>query len=173
MRTRSLGTALLALGLCTGCNSNSSTNPADMSTAAVDMAVVIVNPLDMTMRPPDMAQTPDMAGDFHGCDDGSFMDRSAAGASRTVMFGGGLGTIYSPKCILIAQGQMVTFSGDFSMHSLRAGTTTNQNAGTPGNPITATMSGTSASFTFNSVGTFPFICLNHGAMGMGGVVRVR
>lgn len=173
MRITLLGTALLVLGLGIGCNkeTGTNTNTPDMSTVVVDMAV-FVPPPDLTAPPPDLTP-PDMAGVFHDCNDTAFMDRSAAGATRTVMFGGGLGTIYSPKCILINQGQMVTFSGDFSLHPLRAGTTSNQNAGTAGNPIATTMTGMSASFTFNAVGTFPFICLNHGAMNMVGVVRVK
>lgn len=173
MRTKTLGTALLALGLGLGCNNNStSTNPADMSMMAVVDMAVFVPPTDLTPPPPDLTP-PDMAGIFHDCDEAAFVDRSGAGASRTVMFGGGLGTIYSPKCISIAPGQMVTFSGDFGLHPLRNGTAANQNAGSPGNPITSTMAGTTVTFTFNSAGTYPYLCLNHGAMNMVGVVRVK
>jgi len=52
----------------------------------------------------------------NGCS--SFTDATAAGAARTINFGGGLGNAYSPQCLAIAAGQQVTFIGTFSAHPL-------------------------------------------------------
>lgn len=93
-----------------------------------------------------------------------------SGTSTTVMFGGALGDAYSPKCISVKTGTMVTWMGDFTSHPLRPST-----RGTTGNPIMATSSGTTATFTFGSVGFFPWFCNFHGTdqgSGMSGVVQV-
>jgi plastocyanin len=93
-----------------------------------------------------------------------------SGTSTTVMFGGALGDSYSPKCLSVKTGTTVTWMGDFTSHPLRPST-----RGTTGNPIMATSSGTSTSFTFGAVGFFPWFCLNHGSdsgAGMSGVVQV-
>lgn len=114
---------------------------------------------------------------FHGCTDANFVDRTAATAERRVGFGSTRGSgpfDYLPKCILIAAGQSVSFEGDFNQHPLSPGTSaTARNAGSPNNPITRTTSGSSASFTFASAGTYPYFCELHVAAGMAGVVRVR
>ncbi|MGV3621333.1 MAG: hypothetical protein ACO1OB_10980, partial [Archangium sp.] len=73
---------------------------------------------------------------IHGCTE--YADRSAAGAERRVSFGSAndspaLG--YAPKCITVARGQSVTFTGNFNTHPLAPGAF-NSDAGSPGNPIT-------------------------------------
>jgi plastocyanin len=80
---------------------------------------------------------------------------------------------YSPKCLKVAPGTAVTFSGDFTVHPLEPsalrGTVT-------GNPITATTTGASKAFTFSSQGFWAYFCSIHGASdsgaGMVGVVWV-
>ncbi len=77
---------------------------------------------------------------------------------------------YTPQCIAIHRGSTVTFNGSFVEHPLRPST-----RGTANNPITATATGASATFTFNETGFFPYFCLLHGAdvgAGMSGVVQV-
>ena len=67
---------------------------------------------------------------------------------------------YSPKCLKVASGASVTFSGEFSSHPLDPsdlrGTLT-------GNPIMLTNTGTSASFTFTTPGFYAYYCQFHGA----------
>jgi plastocyanin len=90
--------------------------------------------------------------------------------STTINFGGTLGNIYSPACLLVAKGATVTFTGSFTVHPLQAST-----RGTTGNPIPSTSSGTAATATFAAAGFFPFYCTVHGSdsgTGMAGVVQV-
>jgi plastocyanin len=155
---------LLSLGLGLACSGGSS--PTDMSEPK-DLHPVDLPSADLTnqadLAPPNV---------FNGCDTPSFMDQMATGASRTVTFGN-TGNVYTPKCILIATGQGVTFSGAFTTHPLKAGTLTDANAGSPSSPIAMTSSGTAATFTFNTAGTYPYFCTVHGSFGMSGVVRVQ
>lgn len=117
---------------------------------------------------------------IHECDEGSFVDRSGGGADRTVAFGGSLGNAYDPQCMQISSGQEVTFEGDmtavtFSAHPLRPDTAPSRSEdpdGSPGNPITATDTGNTASFTFDSTGVFPYYCDFHHGSGMYGVIHV-
>lgn len=157
--------AMLCMGWLAGCDqSNTGNMVVDMTSAAQDM----------TGSTADMSTGMDMSSTntFNGCDTASFVDRTAAGGIRTVTFGAG-GFTYSPKCILIAAGQMVTFSGTFSSHPLRPGVGINATAGSPNNPIVATAVGTSATFTFPAAGSYPYNCSLHDGSGMNGVVRVQ
>jgi plastocyanin len=75
----------------------------------------------------------------------------------TVNFGGAVGTSYSPRCLRLARTAQVTFSGSFSNHPLSPTT----GMGSAPNPITHTGSGTSATFTFNAAGFYPYHCDFH------------
>jgi len=118
---------------------------------------------------------PASAPGLNGCSDADFIDRTAAGAERTVAFGTGASPFtYAPKCITVAAGQTVTFMGDLSVHPLAPGTSpAAMSAGTAGNPIARTGAGTMARVTFAGAGTYPYFCELHYAGGMVGVVRVR
>ena len=74
-----------------------------------------------------------------------------------VSFGGVLGTAYSPACLKVTRTAQVTFAGSFSNHPLSPTT----GMGSSPNPITHTGSGTSAMFTFNAAGFFPYHCDLH------------
>ena len=81
---------------------------------------------------------------------------------------------YSPKCLKVSAGATVTFAGDFTVHPLEPST----HRGTlTGNPITATGTGTSASFDFPTAGYYAYFCGVHGpsdgAAGMVGVIWVQ
>jgi plastocyanin len=91
----------------------------------------------------------------------------------TIAFGGGVGFAYAPKCLEVSAGTAVTFSGDFATHPLipsaMRGNTTN-------NPIVATSSGTSATFTFPNAGFYAYLCMFHGSddgSSMSGVIWVQ
>ncbi len=90
----------------------------------------------------------------------------------TIMFGGSLGMNFSPKCLKVSAGAMVTVSGMFSAHPLAKST-----RGTAGNPIQDTSTGTSAMVMFSSPGFFPYRCTKHSTAddgdGMSGVVWVQ
>ena len=109
---------------------------------------------------------------FHGCT--AFVDRTADGADRTVGF---TNFRYDPACMLVAAGQRVTFSGDFSVHQFRPGVAPSRVASDPpapaGNPMTARDEGTSATFEPPAAGTYPYYCLDHEGTGMYGAIRVR
>ncbi len=116
---------------------------------------------------------------LNGCSDSTYVDRSAASAARVVTFGGAGGSgafAYAPRCITVAAGQSVTFTGDFSTHPLAPGSSpTAADAGSPGNPIPRqdTNAVPSVSVTFARAGDYPYYCAYHYAAGMTGVVRVR
>lgn len=121
-------------------------------------------------------------GDLNGCAASQFVDRTAAGASRVVGYGGASGSTlfsYSPRCVTIAVGQSVTFSGgttsNFGVHPLGPGINGNATAGSPNSPVRRMADGNVREVTVNfpSAGTFPYICEAHAAAGMVGVVRVQ
>jgi len=72
---------------------------------------------------------------------------------------------YSPACVHVKVGQSVTFNLDFSDHPMQPF------GGDTGNPIQETTSGTTATFTFASAGTFGFHCEAHPSI-MQGAVQV-
>jgi plastocyanin len=118
---------------------------------------------------PDVDATPAL----HGCT--MFDDRSATNADRTVTF---TSFMYTPKCMHVAVGQSVTFSGDFAVHQLRPGTAPSallegQPEGPANNPIAATDVGLMATFMFTTAGRYPYYCLDHEGTGMYGVIEAE
>jgi plastocyanin len=92
----------------------------------------------------------------------------------TVNFGGGLGNNFSPKCLKVTAGTVVTFVGNFPGHPLMGGEFKN-GAKVPagsGPFVPITNSGASKAFTLSSTGTFPYYCDFHVAGGMSGAVFV-
>ncbi|HNN92117.1 MAG TPA: plastocyanin/azurin family copper-binding protein [Pseudomonadota bacterium] len=165
MNTRVLGMlALVSLGMVAACDQSNTGSNNDLATASQDLST----------GGPDMTSTADMAGPtvYNGCNTADFVDRTATTAIRTVSFGVG-GFTYSPKCITIAAGQQVMFSGTFASHPLRPGVGSMATAGSPNNPIMATSTGTTASFTFPTAGMYPYNCQLHDGSGMNGVVKVQ
>jgi len=74
----------------------------------------------------------------------------------------GSGFNYQPKCLKVATGTQVTFmsTDTFVTHPLAPSV----NRGTrPGNPITSTVTGNSASFTFATKGFWAYYCTIHGS----------
>lgn len=113
--------------------------------------------------------------DFNGCTNTAYVDRSGGSAMRTIEFGK-TGLTYTPKCMIVAAGQTVTFDGAFTMHPLAPGDLGNATSGSPNNPIKEVGSGTSTTVTFSTPGTYPYHCTFHsqaGGGGMTGVVHVR
>ncbi len=105
----------------------------------------------------------------NGCS--SYVDHTASNDSRTVTF---TFPAYTPPCMLVSAGQSVTFSGNFSFHPLTPGTApSSSGAGSSNNPISLTSSGSTASFTFPTAGTYPYYCGNHEGSGMFGSIRVQ
>ncbi len=111
---------------------------------------------------------------INGCT--TFTNATATSASRTINFGGSFGNAYDQKCLAVAPGQSVTWSGSFSAHPLQPGLAPSQqggaDAGSPNNPIQGTNSGGSVTFTFATPGAYPYYCSLHQAQGMFGTVNV-
>jgi plastocyanin len=105
----------------------------------------------------------------NGCDPATAEDHTAD-TTTTITFPVG-GLKYSPPCIKIAAGHDVKFSGDFASHPLRPGTV---DPVTPdaNSPIKNTDTGTSATFTFTTAGTFGYYCSFH-QPGMAGAIFVQ
>jgi plastocyanin len=104
---------------------------------------------------------------LNNCSVAMAADRTEPQAPRTVSFNAG---VYSPACLKIKVGQAVTWSGDLGVHPLRPGQFGGGNQ--PGNPITATSSGSSLMVTFPAAGDFGYYCDTHGPGGMMGAIFV-
>lgn len=104
----------------------------------------------------------DAGPDFFGCDAALFdaTNRSDPGAVRAVFFpaaplpDGGAGAAplmprYTPRCMRVAAGQIVTFYGPFATYTLAP------RRGAP-SPIAQTSTGAAASFTFSAPGRYGF-----------------
>ncbi len=70
---------------------------------------------------------------------------------------------YTPNCIQIAKGGMVTWNADFTVHPLQP------SGGNTPTPIMLTSSGTTVSFTFPNTGTYGFECQAHPSIMFGAV----
>lgn len=108
---------------------------------------------------------------INGCDKATAVDMTAS-AMVKVAVGPNLMTVYSPACIRIKKGMSVTFEGNFAAHPTVGGTVGAPPMPDLSSPIKQTMSGTSATFTFDLVGTYPYYCEYH-APTMAGVVFVE
>ena len=109
------------------------------------------------------APTGSCAG-FGACS--SFLDLTAAGAERTITFGG---ERYSPSCVRVRFGQSVTWTGNFGSHPLR------EACGPVAAGVSAS-SGQTTTVTFDrALGVFGFYCDVHGSSsgaGMAGAIEV-
>jgi plastocyanin len=117
------------------------------------------------------------SGEVNGCTEATATDMTAD-KTVTINFGGAIGLKYSPACVKVAKGTVVTWDGDFSVHPLVGGTVTGSGASAvassdAASPITeAKASGMSASVTFADDGPFPFYCAVHFSDGMEGAIFV-
>jgi hypothetical protein len=94
------------------------------------------------------------------CQPSQYLDRTAPGADRQLSWD--FSVVSDPeRCLQVRVGQTVTWSGDFDTHPLAG------QGGDGPNPIFFHQNG---AVTFNSVGTFGFVCLSHSAMK--GAIRV-
>ncbi|MDB4975594.1 MAG: Halocyanin [Myxococcaceae bacterium] len=133
--------------------------------------------------PLDAAQTSDATAradaaaipTLNGCSAADYLDKSGSADSRTVQIAS-MGLSYTPKCITIARGQSVTWTGSLTAHPLAPGNAEHTDAGSPGSPILPTATGSSVSFTFPNAGTYPYYCEIHGfgnGDGMSGSIHVQ
>ncbi len=107
----------------------------------------------------------------NGCD----LSKISTFGPSTVAFGGALGLTYSPACIKVHAGTMVTFNGSFAGHPLVAGEVVGGSKvpGATTGPFGAgTSTGTTAAYTMSTTGTFPYYCDFHALSGMTGTVFV-
>jgi plastocyanin len=151
--TSALTAALLALGVACG---DSQADGNDRNDDAPDAQVEAI-------------------ATFNGCADKDYVDRSGEHDSRVIEVGAN-GLNFSPKCVIIAAGQSLTWQGSLSAHPFAPGNPSDEEAGSLDSPILARSSGRSAEFTFASAGTFPYYCAVHAfgaGQGMAGSVHVR
>jgi plastocyanin len=88
------------------------------------------------------------------CQPNQYLDRTAAGADRQLTWDFGI-AIDPERCMQVRTGQTVVWNGDMDTHPLAG------QGGDMPNPISFHQNG---SVTFNTVGTFGFVCLNHSTM---------
>jgi plastocyanin len=87
--------------------------------------------------------------------------------------GGGAPFMAFASGLAVPAGTAVTFSGDFATHPLIPSA---MRGNTTQNPIAATNSGTSATFTFPNPGFYAYLCMFHGSddgSSMSGVIWVQ
>jgi plastocyanin len=119
----------------------------------------------------DTGETATTGGDatVNGCSEATAEDHTAD-AVTTIAFSG---TTYTPKCVKIAAGNSVKFTGDFAPHPLAGGTASaTSKMQDPSSPIPFTASGTEVTVAFPNAGEFGFFCNIHGTVGMLGAVFV-
>jgi plastocyanin len=104
------------------------------------------------------------------CNEATAMDATSMNAV-TINFGGSAGLAYSPKCVKVKAGTMVTFSGSFTTHPLAGGNSPPTVDAT--SPIHETKTGMSAAFTMSSPGAYGFFCEVHFGSGMQGAIFVQ
>ena len=100
-------------------------------------------------------------------------ESSYVATPTTITFGGTVGFNYSPQCLKVPAGTMVTFSGDFTTHPLAPSAMRGDPAN---NPIVNMSDGTTAAFTFSAKGFFAYLCNFHGTDDgafMSGVIWVQ
>jgi plastocyanin len=110
------------------------------------------------------------AGTVAGCTD---MTGSPSPTVGIVMMGGGVYGVtyaYNPTCVLINRGQSVTFTGNYSLHTIER---TTQTVAAAANPLPSTPYSGASPVTFGPFpdpGDFNFYCAIHG---FSGTVRVN
>lgn len=97
-------------------------------------------------------------------------------ASHTVTVGGASGLMFSPRELSIDAGDTVTFVNAGGVHNVRANDGSFRcangcdGAGGNGNPVSGNWQ---ATVTFNTPGTFPYVCDVHAGSGMTGTITVN
>jgi plastocyanin len=98
--------------------------------------------------------------EINGCTAASFMDATGGLDQRTLIWGPA--SLFDPlkKCIKVKVGQTVRWAGDFTAHPLV------QDEGTTPTPIAGKSGGGVGSYDveFTAVGTFGYLCTEHGSM---------
>jgi plastocyanin len=111
---------------------------------------------------------------LNACDPATATDLTGM-ASTTIAFGGATGDMYTPPCIKVSVGTVVTFNGDFTTHPLQggvvAGVTATPDASGPLAMVTS--AGMTAPFAMSVAGSYGFYCTVHWPLGMKGAIFVQ
>ncbi len=108
------------------------------------------------------------AATFAGCT--AFEDRTAAGAMRTITFGGNGPAVYTPRCISVRVGQQVSFRG---LMSDRFNDFPLEQACGPANVVNLTAGNqANVQFTFATAGRYGYQSPQRADAGMAGVIQV-
>ncbi|MDB4990836.1 MAG: hypothetical protein JWN04_6014 [Myxococcaceae bacterium] len=112
---------------------------------------------------------------INGCAAADYLDKSGPNDSRIIEIAS-MGLTYTPRCIIVAKGQTVTWTGSLNAHPLAAGNAAHPDAGTLPSPIVEKSSGNSVAYAFPNAGVYPYYCTNHGygaGDGMSGSIYVK
>jgi plastocyanin len=106
----------------------------------------------------------------NGCDPMALEDHTKD-ATVEIKFGDPVGFKYSPPCIKVKSGTMVTFKGSTNAHPLAPGEIV---MGTPvddpKSPIKATSGPATVTFAISPAGSYPYYCTDHYSSGMKGLI---
>jgi plastocyanin len=136
--------------------------------ARISIIIAVASMLSLACGPTSTADA-GVGESVNGCAPADFAahDLSSPSAARVITFPtGATPAQYSPPCITIGVGQMVTWNGAFSSHPLV------QFGGDPTMWIQPTSTGTSISFGFPVGGTYGFECSAHPSV-MKGAIFVK
>jgi plastocyanin len=114
----------------------------------------------------------------------SCTDQSASASPLVLMVTtGGMGPYgdtttyaFNPACVIVAKGQSVTFTGDFTMHTILRSSQTVAAASNPLPAVVYTGPSPATFGPFNDSGDFNYYCTMHGGAdgsGMAGIIRVK
>ncbi len=134
-----LGFVALSISACSD-DTTTKGSPAVDSGAAVDSGTPATDSGAATVTP------------LNGCT--AYTDKTAGGATITW----DLSSTPPSTCLRVKKGGTVTFNGSFTAHPLIP------KGGAAPTPFSSTSSGTSATLTFPTVGTFGFVCGIHSTM---------
>ena len=107
----------------------------------------------------------------NGCDPKALEDHTMD-ATVEIKFGDAIGFKYSPPCIKVKSGTMVTFTGNTGLHPLAGGefVTGTPAVQDPASPIKSTAGPATVSFAISPAGSYPYFCTEHYSAGMLGLV---
>jgi len=151
-------TTVLSLGMVSSMTTDASTSalviPATPLMAGTTELHVTPSLFSMpNCASPAMAVTPGSTATlFNGCNGSTTLVSSAGVTIEFPMTATPLQ--YSPACVSVHAGQMVTFTGNFVTYPLSPGPAVDPNS--PANPIMFTNTGTTMTFTFPTAGMFGF-----------------
>ena len=107
----------------------------------------------------------------NGCDPTALEDHTMD-ATVEIKFGDPVGLVYSPPCIKVKSGTMVTFTGNTGLHPLAGGAVVVGKPAVqdPASPIKGSAGPATVTYAISPAGSYPYFCTEHYSIGMKGLI---